>query len=467
MVPHLVINATSLFFHNRRSETPATKKNLANRVEEWAQGLPPPPSKRQRTSVAGTSHSASSKANPIPVKTSTRTTTAITKSTSHDIIVGSTTGVLTGRKKLSPGTKRRAEDLESASEADNQGTASNLRYRGLSEDEDDTLEQADAVSCPVKALVAAQMSKVSPWRVFRFPITLLLIGISLSKESLYIRQGITVAVQETKLLKRQGNGQLPRGALEHGRWTNVFVPTFLRYVGGTSKDIWALKLQDAITALQAIWNEVYKGSTKDHQNKLKHLVEPGGAVHDVVRRFMMLRVLLTISANYSQSIQRLTEWRSSVGSNGLVVVGDFMDSLHLETTEEWQEVAEQLLNYNRYIYLKTRDTEEDGELSVRKGTISIPTYPLKVIQVRRSGRYRGGLVIQTLAQCWIDFDGTVDVTGFVDHDHFPYAALVLSATSVRFPLRITLNIFMIYRCIVLCVCGPRDTSPRRAMTTPS
>lgn len=105
--------------------------------------------------------------------------------------------------------------------------------------------------------------------------------------------------------------------------------------------------------------------------------------------------------------------------------------------------------------------------TVRKAMTSLATYPLKVIQLRQSGRYRGPLVIQTIAQCWIDFDGAVDVPGFIDHDHFPYAALVLSATSVRFPLCMVLNIFMVYRCIMLSGCGPKDASPRRATIMPS
>jgi len=160
--PYLMLNATSLFFHNRRFETPATKKNIANCIEEWTQGLPQPPSKRQRTSAASSIHSAYSKANPIPMKTAAPPSAAITKSSSCVVVIGSTAEVLAGRKKSAPGTKRQAEDLESASSADNKGMVSNLYYGGLSEDEDNTLEQADAASSPVRAPVAAQMSKVGP-----------------------------------------------------------------------------------------------------------------------------------------------------------------------------------------------------------------------------------------------------------------------------------------------------------------
>jgi hypothetical protein len=127
--------------------------------------------------------------------------------------------------------------------------------------------------------------------------------------------------------------------------------------------------------LQGIWNEVYKGGIQGHPMRIKHLVEQGGAIHDVVHRCTMF--LSTISINYSQAIQRAIEWRSSVSSNGLSVVGDFMSSSHLKTCEERQEAAEHLLHESRYMYLKTRDEMVEGELKVRKATFSISAYPLK------------------------------------------------------------------------------------------
>lgn len=161
MVPFLIINETSLFFHNRRFETPATKKNVTNHVEEWVQGLQAPPTKRQRTSVASTTnHSTSSKADPKLKPSAAIAST--TGSTSCAVIVGSVAEVLAGRKKTTTGAKRRAEDVKPISDADNEGMAFNPRYEGLVEDEDDSLEQADAASSPIKGHVAAQMSKVSP-----------------------------------------------------------------------------------------------------------------------------------------------------------------------------------------------------------------------------------------------------------------------------------------------------------------
>ena len=427
MSPYLVINATSLFFHNRRFETPPTKKHITNQVEEWVQRIPPPPSKKQKTTATGSSRSGPLNVNPNPIVKTVAPTTAATrpttKFTSSAVVIDSTTEVI--RKKPAPGTKRRAEVLESASDGDDEGTFSNLRYKGLGEDEDDTLEQADAMSSPVKPPVATQMSKV---RLAKSPSSL--VNISLSQMSLNIYRGITPPVQ-VKRTKRQGNRQLPSGALDNGRWAVIFVPTFLRYVAATSKDVWTLKLHDTITALQAIWNEIYKGSVQDRRKKIKHLVEKGDAVHDVVCRILML--LSTISTNYSQSTQRVTDWRSTIGSNGLAVVGDFMDSLKEDTTEDRKKAAEDLLDYTCFVYRETREVIEDGELVVRKATISVPAYPLKVIQIKRGGRYRGALVVQTMAQCLIDFEGAIDVPGFVENDDFPYAAVVLSVTSVCFP----------------------------------
>ena len=68
----------------------------------------------------------------------------------------------------------------------------------------------------------------------------------------------------------------------------TFVPTFLQYVAGTNNNVWTLKPQDAVNALQAIWNVVYKGNANKHQVKIMHWVEEDSAVHNVVRQFMML-----------------------------------------------------------------------------------------------------------------------------------------------------------------------------------
>ena len=51
----------------------------------------------------------------------------------------------------------------------------------------------------------------------------------------------------------------------------------------------------------------------------------------------------------------------------------------------------------------------------------------KGMQVKRAGCYRGLLIVYTVAQCWVDFEGSIEVPGFVYFNDFP---LALSATSV-------------------------------------
>ncbi len=68
-----------------------------------------------------------------------------------------------------------------------------------------------------------------------------------------------------------------------------------------------------------------------------------------------------------------------------------------------------------------------------------------------------------LAQCWINFKGVINVPGFVDSGDFPYAAVVLSTTSVGLSVSMILAILTIYRFIMLSGSGQMDISPRRAM----
>ncbi|KAH9010527.1 hypothetical protein EDB84DRAFT_1583677 [Lactarius hengduanensis] len=349
---------------NQTFETPDAKKNINTTVVTWVHGISPPnspPPKKQK--------SVSAKPSIVISKVSTKAKTTSGKSASCAIVSTSTTNVLAKPVRRA---KRRHEELESSSDSESDGEVEGGVLGGMDDDYDDAMEQAAAALSPMKASAAAQRNK----------------------NSLDIRTGIAGPTQ-TKKPKKRGNGELPNGALDSGRWSAVFIPTFLRYLGGMEKDIWAFKRRDTVHVLQAIWNTVYAGSTDRGMPKVKHMVEIGGAVHEV-------------------AVQRATEWRNAVGSTGLSVVGDFMDSTGLDTTEARREAAEQLLSNERYVYLKTKDVVEDG-----------------MATVKRAGRYRGPLVTHTLAQCWIDFEGSVEVPGYVDDDDFPYAALVLCATSVH------------------------------------
>jgi hypothetical protein len=82
---------------------------------------------------------------------------------------------------------------------------------------------------------------------------------------------------------------------------------------------------------------------------------------------MMLSI--TVSANYSQSSQRVTEWRNSISLNGLVVVGDFLDSLDLKTAEAYKNVANHLLDHKQYAYYETKDKIKNGEVKVCKTSL--------------------------------------------------------------------------------------------------
>ena len=121
-----VLNEFSLFFHNRRVETPPAKKNITNRVEEWVQGVPPPP-KKLRTSAATSVTSRVS---------STLTKKSNTKSVSCAVVSASTSQVF---PKLAHQVKRRAKEA----------------------DEDDTAERVAAALSPIRASTAARSSKVS------------------------------------------------------------------------------------------------------------------------------------------------------------------------------------------------------------------------------------------------------------------------------------------------------------------
>lgn len=143
----LVLNEFSLFFHNRRIETPAAKKNVTNDIEDWTYTVPPPPAKL-RTRGPG---SVSSKISSVVAQSTTA------KSTSCAVVSASTSNVF--QKPVPRAKRRRVEEVELASEDDEYMPSTT--FGGLGEDEDDTEEKAAALLSPVRASAAAQSSKVS------------------------------------------------------------------------------------------------------------------------------------------------------------------------------------------------------------------------------------------------------------------------------------------------------------------
>ena len=161
------------------------------------------------------------------------------------------------------------------------------------------------------------------------------------------------------------------------------------------------------------------------------------------------------------------EWRNAIGLNGLTVVGDFLDKTKgLDITEARQEAASELLDANRYIYVEIRETRVNGEPKVSKtnNVVLCACAVLEAIQVKCRGRYRGPLVVQTVAQCWLDFEGFANVPGYVNRHDFPLAALILSATAVGSTgiVHAVLDILTTFRYITRSGSGPMDILRRRA-----
>jgi hypothetical protein len=181
----VTINATSLFFHNRRFDTPSSKKDVTNEIQAWTKRIQAPPLprafKKSKVSKASTiTSNTTSKASSVLAKSTTTTTT--TRPTSCAVVFEATTDVL--QKNLARGTKRQVDELDHHDDTDND--MASTFYRGLDEDDDDEREAADAALSPLRPAIAAQKSKVSPLRAFKFTITSLLTNSSYcSRASLY------------------------------------------------------------------------------------------------------------------------------------------------------------------------------------------------------------------------------------------------------------------------------------------
>ena len=59
-------------------------------------------------------------------------------------------------------------------------------------------------------------------------------------------------------------------------------------------------------------------------------------------------------------------------------------------------------------------------------------------------------MVWTVAQCWLDFKGFVNVPGYVNHHDSPLAALILSATVVGIIIHAMLNVLITFRYIMTC-----------------
>ncbi|KAH8994190.1 hypothetical protein EDB92DRAFT_1944016 [Lactarius akahatsu] len=263
--------------NNQMFKTPDAKKNINTSVVTWVHGISPPnslPPKKQKA--------ASAKPSTVISKvTSTKAKTTSAKSASCAVLSTSTTNVLA---KPARRAKCRHEELEPPSDSKSDGEVEGGVLGGLDDDYNDAMEQA-AVEQQYAQLTGMEFSPLTAAALSPMKASA---AAQRNKNSLDIRTGIASPTR-TKKPKKRGNGELPNGALDSGRWSTVFIPTFLRYLGSMEKDIWAFKRHNTVHMLQAIWNTVYAGSTDRGTPRVKHMVEIGGAVHEV-------------------SIQQATEW---------------------------------------------------------------------------------------------------------------------------------------------------------------
>ena len=48
------------------------------------------------------------------------------------------------------------------------------------------------------------------------------------------------------------------------------------------------------------------------------------------------------------------------------------------------------------------------------------------MHVKHAGHYHGPLVIFTVVQCWVDFEGSVKAPGYISNNDFPLAVLAVT-----------------------------------------
>ena len=140
---------------NCRVKTPPAKKNITNNVEEWVQGVPPPPKKPKSLALT----SVTSKVSSVLMKSNKSVSCAVMSVSASQIFP---------KPSLKPvckavcQVKYQAKEPEPEPASDDEYMPpTSTAFEGLEEDKDNTMEWAAALLSPVKASTAAQLSKVS------------------------------------------------------------------------------------------------------------------------------------------------------------------------------------------------------------------------------------------------------------------------------------------------------------------
>ena len=150
--PFLCINETTLFFHNRRFDTPLAKKNTT-RLVLWANEVPPPgPVLRLENKLKTSTASQHSAGTSVP-----STLNHSSKSSRARVVTTPTTTALGTKRSL----KRKVTECQS--DIDEPMTAD-----GGLQDEDNALDELATVASPMKARAAEKNKANVMFAVSRF-----------------------------------------------------------------------------------------------------------------------------------------------------------------------------------------------------------------------------------------------------------------------------------------------------------
>ncbi|KAF7982894.1 hypothetical protein HWV62_25148 [Athelia sp. TMB] len=179
--------------------------------------------------------------------------------------------------------------------------------------------------------------------------------------------------KEGETSSKTRNDDLPAGVLDDGRWLKVFVLTVVQVLSSFINP-WSVPDKTMKKVLQAVFNVVYAG-------RVDHTVVVGDPVWRV-------------------SAQRLTEYRSKMGSAGLAIINSLLDSETgsnipaderlFDTDEKRSEYCRDLLEDEQFAYANYRSPK------------------------KKNGVFAGPLILRTLAVYFTSIEGAVKVRALKD-----------------------------------------------------
>ncbi|KIK47185.1 hypothetical protein CY34DRAFT_74693 [Suillus luteus UH-Slu-Lm8-n1] len=179
---------------------------------------------------------------------------------------------------------------------------------------------------------------------------------------------------------------LPGVCQMSGKWSGVFIPTLI-YCIGNQDEVWAIKDSPLRATLQLIWDAVYKG--------VPYMVTTDGPVIAV-------------------ALQRLSEWRNSLGTTALVVFANFLRSqADLETDEDREQFSACLLTKSAFLF---GTIKEDGS--------------------KHTEPFQSDLIMQVLAQHHCAVSGALAVVPGITTLGHAKGALALATSAMERAIRL-------------------------------